>query len=165
MALSPKHTRFVAEYLKDLNATQAAIRAGYKSDNANVTGPRLLANVGIASEIAKRTEKAVERLELSAERVLEEYARVAYSDVRDLFDDAGNMLPIKQLPAHVAASIAGVEVNKRNLTAGDGQIDTVLKVKRWDKVKALDSLAQYFGLLKGTGPTVNNITITINTPW
>jgi phage terminase small subunit len=50
--LTPRQTKFIAEYLKDLSATQAAIRAGYSAKNANVDGSRLLANAGIAAAIA-----------------------------------------------------------------------------------------------------------------
>lgn len=68
--MTPKQQRFVAEYIIDLNATQAAIRAGYKANNANVTGPRLLANVSVAEAIAFAQGKTAERLEITAEKVL-----------------------------------------------------------------------------------------------
>jgi phage terminase small subunit len=74
--LTPKQQRFVAEYLKDLNATQAAIRAGYSATNADVTGPRLLGNVGIAAEIQKRQDKIAGKLELTAEKVLQDLEEV-----------------------------------------------------------------------------------------
>lgn len=70
MPLNPKQQRFVAEYLTDLNATQAAIRAGYKADNADVTGPRLLGNVGVAAAIAAGQAKVAGVLDLTAESVL-----------------------------------------------------------------------------------------------
>lgn len=68
--LTPKQERFVAEYLIDLNATQAAIRAGYAVKTANREGSRLLSNVDIASAIAAKAGKTAEKLDLSAERVL-----------------------------------------------------------------------------------------------
>ncbi|KAA0970824.1 terminase small subunit [Aureimonas fodinaquatilis] len=70
MALTARQQRFVEEYLIDLNATQAAIRAGYSAKNADVTGPRMLGNVGIAAEIAERKNKHASELDLSAGRVL-----------------------------------------------------------------------------------------------
>lgn len=60
-ALTPKQARFVDEYLLDLNATQAAIRAGYSAANADVTGPRMLGNVGVAAALAARQAKVAER--------------------------------------------------------------------------------------------------------
>ena len=70
-ALTPKQQRFVDEYLIDLNATQAAIRAGYKADNADVTGPRLLGNVGVAAAIKARQQVRAEASELSEQWILD----------------------------------------------------------------------------------------------
>lgn len=70
MSLTAKQERFVAEYLIDLNATQAAIRAGYAAKTANREGSRLLSNVDIAEAIAAKAGKTAEKLDLSAERVL-----------------------------------------------------------------------------------------------
>src|SRR5260370_15416992 len=79
--MTPKQKRFVAEYLIDLNATQAAIRAGYAAKDADVQGPRLLGNVGIAEAIQKETEKRMNKLEITADRVLKQIALVAFSHV------------------------------------------------------------------------------------
>lgn len=68
--LTPKQQRFVAEYLIDLNATQAAIRAGYSKKTADVQGPRLLGNVGVAQAIQSGRTKQAERLEITADYVL-----------------------------------------------------------------------------------------------
>ena len=70
-ALTPKQQRFVDEYLIDLNATQAAIRAGYKADNADVTGPRLLGNVGVAAAIKARQQVRAEASELNEQWVID----------------------------------------------------------------------------------------------
>lgn len=70
MALTDKQQRFVAEYLVDLNATQAAIRAGYSERTAYSQGQRLLKNVEVAKVLSDRAANTSERLDLSAERVL-----------------------------------------------------------------------------------------------
>lgn len=75
--LNPKQARFVAEYLKDLNATQAAIRAGYSAKTAHSCGPRLLEHAGVASAIAQGQSKVTAKLELSAEKVLADIARIS----------------------------------------------------------------------------------------
>ena len=74
--LNPKQQRFVAEYLIDSNATQAAIRAGYASANADVTGPRLLGNVGIAAAIAAGRAKIADRLEITAESLIRDVLEI-----------------------------------------------------------------------------------------
>lgn len=68
--LTPRQGRFVEEYLKDLNATQAAIRAGYSAKTADVQGPRLLGNVRVGAAIAAGKAARTKRAELSADWVL-----------------------------------------------------------------------------------------------
>jgi phage terminase small subunit len=145
--MTPKQQRFVSEYLVDLNATQAAIRAGYSAKNANVIGPRLLVNVGISAAIAAGKGKQLEAAELSAARVLEEMRRLAFVDMRSFFDEHGNLKPIHELAAEHGSVLASFEVIKKNAQAGDGVIDTIHKIKLWDKVRALEGLAKHFGLL------------------
>lgn len=70
MALTPKQSMFVKEYLIDLNATQAAIRAGYSEKTANEQGCRLLANVSIAESIQEAMDKRAKKVEISSEYVL-----------------------------------------------------------------------------------------------
>ena len=146
--LTPKRARFVAEYLVDLNATQAAIRAGYSPKVANREGARLLSNVDIAALISEGKAKQLAAANLTAQRVLEEIRRLSFSDLRALFDEKGNLRPIQDLTAEQAACIASLEVVKKNLTAGDGQIDTVVKLRVWDKTRSLEMLAKHFGLLE-----------------
>jgi phage terminase small subunit len=147
MALNPKQQRFVAEYLVDLNATQAAIRAGYSAKTAEQQGPRLLGNVEIATAVAAGKSRQLETADLSAARVLEELRRLAFSNVLDLFDEHGNLRPIHTLTREQAACIASLEVIKKNAEAGDGKIDTVHKVKVWDKTRVLEMCAKHFALL------------------
>jgi phage terminase small subunit len=148
--LTPKQERFVAEYLVDLNATQAAIRAGYSAKTADVQGPRLLGNVGVAEAIAAQQAKQLERVNITAEGVLRELAAIGFSDLRAIFDDHGNLRPVNELPDGVAPTIASVEVTKQR-TSKAGEVSTeewVSKVKAWDKVRALEMLAKHLGLLK-----------------
>jgi len=77
VTISAKQQRFADEYLVDLNATQAAIRAGYATRNADVTGPRLLGNVGIAAAIEAGRAKQAERTGITADRVIAELAAIA----------------------------------------------------------------------------------------
>lgn len=84
---------------------------------------------------------------IDPDRSLREAARVAYSDIRELFDDKGNFLPVKQWPDDIARAVAGVEVVKKNVTTGDGKVDDVLKVKLWDKGRSLQDLMKHHGQL------------------
>lgn len=147
---TPKHAKFVAEYLVDLNGRAAAIRAGYSPRNphaAEVQAARLLARPDIAAAVAAGKAKQLAALDITAEKVLREIARLSFSDLRTLFDQDGNLKSIHTLNADEAACIASLEVVKKNLTAGDGQMDTVIKLKVWDKTRSLEMLAKHFALL------------------
>nr|WP_312967783.1 terminase small subunit [Brucella intermedia] len=83
MSLTPKQERFVAEYLIDLNATQAAIRAGYSEKTAQQQGSRLLLNVVVQEAIAKGREKTAAKLEITKERIVDELAKIGFSNMLD----------------------------------------------------------------------------------
>lgn len=80
-------------------------------------------------------------------RVLRETGRLAYSDIRQLFDEQGNFLPINQWPDDIARAVSSVEVIKKNVTTGDGKVDDVLKVRLWDKTGKLQDLMKHHGQL------------------
>jgi phage terminase small subunit len=78
--MTAKQERFIAEYLVDLNASQAAIRAGYSARNANVEGARLLANVSISQELARQMAAQAARTGYNQERIMRDLADIAGSD-------------------------------------------------------------------------------------
>jgi phage terminase small subunit len=89
----------------------------------------------------------LEREGLSAVRVLEELRRLSFADPRGFWLPNGDLKPIADLTAEQAACLAGFEVVIKNAKAGDGQTDTVHKIKFWDKPRALEMLAKHFALL------------------
>jgi len=101
--LTPKQQRFVEEYLVDLNATQAAIRAGYSARTAEWIGPQLLGKTHVAEAVRAGRESLSKRTEITQERVLQEYARLAFMDPRKLFDGTGAPRPIHELDDDTAA--------------------------------------------------------------
>lgn len=92
--------------------------------------------------------KAAERLAdlIDPDRALREMARLAYSDIREVIDAKGGILPIHQWPKELAAAVSSVEVLKRNVASGDGHTDDVLKVRLWDKPKNLEMIGKHLGL-------------------
>jgi phage terminase small subunit len=147
VGLKPKHAQFVREYLVDLNATQAAIRAGYSEKSARVHASKLLTRADISAAVAARQSNQLQKADLTATRVLEELRRIAFSDPRELFDELGNLRPVKDITAEQASSIRGFEVLIKNAKAGDGLTDVVHKFQLWEKTKALEMLAKHFALL------------------
>lgn len=144
--LTLKQARFVQEYLKDLNATQAAVRAGYSAKTARPQGHRLLTIIAVSEAVSAGAAKRIAKGMVSADRILEEIGRLAVSDPRAMFDDTGGLKAPRDWSDEVAAAIAGIEVDIR--ASPEGTITRVAKVRRWDKLRALELLAKYHGLLK-----------------
>lgn len=84
--LTPKQALFVQEYLVDLNATRAAVRAGYSAKTAEQQGPRLLGNVGVAAAIKTAQDARSEETGITAARVLQELWEIATADPRELIE-------------------------------------------------------------------------------
>lgn len=151
MKLNPRQQRFVAEYLVDLNATQAAIRAGYSAKTAESQGSRLLSNAKVAAAVQAGGVKLARRLEVTQERVVEELRRIAMADIRNLFtwdEEKAAFIPSRDLTDEQAAAIASVESETIRTTNLDGSVDVKIKLKlrTYDKKGALDSLAKHLGM-------------------
>ncbi len=144
--MTPKQARFVAEYLIDGIGKQAAIRAGYKVSNAESTASTLLADPKVSQAVKAGQAALLEKTGITAERVLREMGRLAFSDVSRLFNPDGSLKPMNELTADDSACIAGLEVIIKNAEAGDGHTDKVHKIKVWDKSKNLEMLGKHFGL-------------------
>jgi hypothetical protein len=82
--LTARQVRFAAEYLIDLNATQAAIRAGYSRRSADVEGCRQLGNAKVAELIQKKMAKRAEKIEITADYVLARWAEIERADPHEL---------------------------------------------------------------------------------
>jgi phage terminase small subunit len=148
--LSEKHQRFVEEYLVDLNATQAAIRAGYSEKTAYAQGSALLKHIEVAKAIRAAKKARAERMAISQDRVLQELARIAYFDIRKTVDVNGAPIPIQDLDADTAAAIAGIDVIEQYEQVGEERvlIGLLKKYKVFDKNTAITNAMRHLGMLK-----------------
>lgn len=145
--LTDKQNRFVDEYPINLNATQAAMRAGYSEKTAAQQGARLLKNVKIAALIAKALEARSERTKITADRVLEELGHIGFFDIRKMFDAKGDLLSPADLDDVTAAAIGSIDVVAKSVTVGEAkEIEYVHKIKACDKVRALESIGKHLGM-------------------
>jgi len=145
--LTPKQQAFVMEYVVDLNATQAAIRAGYSAKTAAEQGYDNLRKPQIAAAIAEAQAARLKKAELTADRVLEELRRIAFYDVRKHFHPGGSLKDAHEWDEENGSAIASTETTRKNLDAADGVVDVVTKIKVWDKLRALEILAKHFRLM------------------
>jgi phage terminase small subunit len=147
--MTPKQDRFVAEYLANgLNATNAAISAGYSEKTARQQGSRMLSNPDVAAAVSGKTTQMMEKLEITADRVIQEIGKLAFFDPRKLFNDDGSLKLISEIDANSAVSIAGFDVCELFDGAGDQKhaYGLLKKVKLADKSRNLEMLGRYFKL-------------------
>ncbi len=166
--LTAKQQRFADEYLIDLNATAAYKRAGYSAQgkSAEVDACRLLGNAKVAEYVASRQVKLREKLEITQERVLAEYAKLAFLDPRRFYDDRGGLIPVHELDADVAAALSGMEIVTQRAgkdSDGNQEYEDVKKIKFIDKKGALDSVARHLGMFvdKSEVDLTANLTVEI----
>lgn len=135
--LTPKQAKFIDEYLIDLNATQAAIRAGYSKKTAEVIGYENLTKPYIAEKIQERRNELKESAEIDQAWVLERYKRLAEVDPADFLNDNGSLKAIHDMPKKVRYAIQGLDISETD----------VKKIKMSDKKATLDSIAKLLGLV------------------
>ena len=177
--LTPKQKRFVDEYLIDLNATQAAIRAGYSEKSAYSIGIENLNKPEIQKEVEKRKADRERRTEITQDRVIKELAKIAFSNGSEfarviekpmtdpfgnpVLDTDGNpilcqrveMVLTDELTDDQRAAIAGIKEGKNGI-----------EVSTCDKVKALELLGRHLGIFedKVKMETVGPVQIIDNIP-
>src|SRR4051795_2170385 len=140
MPLNDRQARFVAEYLLDLNATQAAVRAGYSPQSARTQAADLLTNPNIEAAIAEAQAERSRRTEVTADRVVLELARVAFGDPRRVMSwgpGGVKLRPSAALADEEAAIVA--EVGETTTKEGGS-----LRVKTVDKLGALRLLGGFY---------------------
>lgn len=150
--LTKKQELFVAEYLIDLNATKAAERAGYSKKTAQEQSSRLLSNVMVAAAIAEKQKGRAKRLEITADRILQELAKLAFYDPGEMLEDDGSMKQVKDIDPNTRMAIAGLEVTELFEGTGDQKhaYGISKKIKLADKRSALVDLGKHMKLFDGS---------------
>jgi phage terminase small subunit len=143
--LTPKQAAFVEQYLLDLNATQAAIRAGYSERNGSRIGAELLGKTQVSAVIAAMKAERSERTLVGADRVLREIARVAFLDVGRAFNEDGSLKALSEMDEDTRRSITGIEVSEIRDNHGI-TIGYTKKLKLADKLRALELLGRHLGM-------------------
>jgi phage terminase small subunit len=162
-----RRARFAAEYAKDLNATQAAIRSGYAPKSAHVTGSRLLSDAKVQELVQGHHAERTAAAGITIERTLQEVSRVAYFDPRKLWHADGRMKNPHEMDEDTAAVIASIEAVESTLFKEDDAPETgdlfaaengyhektmTRKVKTWDKMRALQQCIEILGMGKSLNP-------------
>lgn len=142
--MTKKQKRFVEEYLIDLNATQAAIRAGYKAGNAqraSEIGSELLQKTPVSEAIRKAMAERSRRTGVNADRVVQELAKIAFVNAVEVIDTKTATIK-EDASEDDTAAIQSVKVK----TFGENGIEREIKMA--DKLKALELLGKHMGMFK-----------------
>lgn len=138
--LSDKQARFVEEYLIDLNATQAAIRAGYSTKYADRKGHELIENNRVSEEISKAMAERSRRTGVNQDRIIQELAKMAFVNIDDIFDfEKGKIKP--DASKEDLACIESIKIKKTD--TGDE-----IQVKMASKTRSVELLGKHLGLFR-----------------
>jgi len=143
--LTPKQDLFCHEYLKDRNATQAYIRAGYSRKGARANAAREIAKDSIRAKINELLKEQLERLKIDSDMVIRGLLAIAMANVSDAFDEGNNLKPIKDMPEPTLRSIAFM----KRVDQFDGQGKKRKKIgcnwciRFYDRIRALELLGRH----------------------
>lgn len=146
MKLTARESRFVAEYLIDQKQTDAAIRAGFSPRSAKQYASVLMQKPHIKAAIEKGMAKLMNKLEISAERIRLERARLAFFNPKQLYNEDGSLKPIHELDDDTAAAIAGMDIE--TIGSGKKAITRTAKIKLTNKNESLTALEKMEGMYK-----------------
>jgi len=148
--LTPKQAAFVQEYLIDLNASAAARRAGYSPKSAHRTGNENMQKPAIVAAIAEAKDARSQRTQVTTDRVVEELAKIGFSNLLDFFritTDGEPYVDLSTVTREQAAVLAELQVDDFLEGRGDDAREVRrVKVKLHDKLKALEQLAKHLGI-------------------
>ena len=145
MALTAKQERFVQEYLIDLNATQAAIRAGYSEKTAKQAGFENMTKPDLQSRIQEALSERQKEAKYDAAMVLSRHIEIDQMDIADILKDDGSLKPISQWPKVWRTSISGLDIVEL-MSRGDDRdaLESWVKKIKWpDKLKNLELLGKH----------------------
>ncbi len=158
MALTKKQKIFCDEYLIDLNATQAAIRAGYSVESAGSIGNENLKKPEIRACIEKAMAERSKRTGINADRVLRELARIAFVNAADVIN-FDNATIAEGASEDDTAAIASVKVKTIPTADGEG---VEREIRLADKIKALELCGKHLGMFKDDPESNVPVTVVIN---
>jgi phage terminase small subunit len=145
--LSPKQTRFIEEYLVDLNASQAALRAGYSAQTAFRSGVENLQKPAIKSALAEAQARRAERVGITQAQMLAEWGLVSFSDVRHyVIDNQGNVQLAEGAPDCAMRAISSIK--KKTIPLGEGKVAYETEIRLWNKPAALKMAGEHLGMFE-----------------
>ena len=149
MVLTDKQQRFCDEYLIDLNATQAAIRAGYSKNTAAVIAAENLIKPNIQNYLAEAKKRLSDRNENLADQVVEELKKIGFCNIQDYLESGNVIKDLTTIERQIAAAVSSVKKSVTDFgTIENPGTKTVVEFKLHDKISALEKLGRYSGIFE-----------------
>lgn len=156
-----QHIRFADKYFETLNASESARYAGFSEETAKQEGWRLLQREDIQEYLNKLRADLQEKTSITQQKVLQEIAKIAFSDIRNYYTEDDNLRPITDLDDNEAAALASVKTYEEKLPGTSVVIGMNKEIKLYDKLNGLEKLARHLGLYeKDNEQAASKITLT-----
>lgn len=163
--MTDQRKRFADRYFETLNGTQSAIYAGYSELSAKSQASQLLSDPEIEEYISKLREVESAKSGINRQRVLDEYAKIAFFDIREVYDVDGGLIHVKQMDDNAAGAIASIKTTEEWGEDDEGRktiTGAIKEVKVFDKIRALQDLGKHLGLFeKDNDQKKNQASVTI----
>jgi phage terminase small subunit len=158
-----QHKRFADKYFETLNASLSAEYAGFAADSSKQEGWRLLQRDDVQEYISRLQTSLAEKTGISQQKVLQEIAKIAFSDIRKYYQDDNNLKPICDLDDNEAAALASVKSYEETMPGTDIIVGFNKEIKMYDKLAGLEKLARHLGLYEKDNDQrkpINNVNLT-----
>jgi len=149
--MQDNHIKFADKYFETLNASESAIYAGFSEATAKQSGYQVLQREDVQEYLAKLRENYSSKHGVTRDRLIEEYAKIAFFDIREIYDVDGGLVHVKQLDDKSAGAIASIKSTEEWGEDDEGRkvvVGTNKEVKIFDKIRALQDLGKHLGLFE-----------------
>jgi phage terminase small subunit len=159
--LTDKQERFCQEFIIDMNATQAALRSGYSGKTAHSIGAENLTKPEIQSRLTELKKVLSEKVSITQEMVLNELAKVGFSNLQDYFEDDLSPKSLSELSESKGRALSSI---KKTIVTYEGGSTETVEFKLHDKIKSLELLGKHLGFFEKDNKQGNTVFINPATP-
>jgi phage terminase small subunit len=148
--LTQKIKRFCEEYIKDLNGTQAAIRAGYSAKTAPEQASQLLTKLNVKNYISELKQSLSNKNEGLAQQVIDELKKLGFANIQDYIGPENEIKDLTKIERDKAAAVESIKKTVTEFSGGGESSGkkTSIQFKLYDKISALEKLGRHLGIFE-----------------
>ena len=161
--LTGKQSRYCEEYIIDLNATQAALRAGYSKNTSRIIGCQNLTKLNIQEEIQRLKSERSDRVQIEADSVVQELSKIAFSNIKNylsLADDEVYFKNLNEVPDEITAAVESIKIYTTKNKDGSREYTTT-QFKLHSKLNALEQLGKHLGVYEADNTQKGDLIVNI----